>query len=185
MRSRTRIFVVVATVALFGALSTAALAVSPHFKKGGEPTCSIDFTSPPSASTTCSATLSGLGNFDVQADLTVLGTALYTCQNNGGNQAAGQNKVLVGPASSSTSFPASEIKNGNLSITTNPAVLTAPATVSAAVAGCPNNNWTGVNPVLTVTSITLVISQPPGNTIFTCSATDSWTQDTTGIALSC
>ncbi|HXU05644.1 MAG TPA: hypothetical protein VN903_32020, partial [Polyangia bacterium] len=69
-------------------------------------------------------------------------------------------------------IPASQIKNGNLTFTTNPAVLSAPATVSAAVAGCPNNNWTGVNPTLTVTDISLSIEQPPGTTIFSCSASD-------------
>jgi hypothetical protein len=150
----------------------ASLAVSPHFKKGGEPTCTITPVGASSDSVTCTATLAGLGNFDLKVTTSVLGTAVYTCQNNGGNTAPGQNKVLIGPATSTTSIPASAIKNGNLTFTTNPAVLTAPDTVSAAVAGCPNNNWTGVNPVLTVTSITLTIEQPPGNTIFTCAASD-------------
>jgi hypothetical protein len=168
-----RLLVLLAALAVAGGLSaSAAFATSPHFKKGGSPVCTIDTSVSNSASVTCSATLAGLGNFDVQADLSVSGTALYQCQNGGGNTAPGQNRVLIGPATSSTSFPASEIKNGNLSITTNPAVLTAPATVDAATAGCPNPNWTGVNPVLTVTSITLVISQPPGTPIFTCKATD-------------
>jgi phosphohistidine swiveling domain-containing protein len=116
--------------------------------------------------------MAGLGNFDVVVHTSVLGSAVYTCQNQGGNQAPGQNKVLVGPATSTTSIPASEIKNGNLTFTTNPAVLTAPATVSGTTAGCPNPNWTGVNPVLTVTSISLTIEQPPGTTIFTCGASD-------------
>jgi hypothetical protein len=150
----------------------ASLAVSPHFKKGGEPTCTVASTSAPSATVTCTATLAGLGNFDLKVTTTVLGTAVYTCQNNGGGQAPGQNKVLIGPASSETSIPASAIKNGNLTFTTNPVTLTAPATVPGAVAGCPNPNWTGVNPVLTVTSISLKIEQPPGTTIFTCSASD-------------
>ena len=184
MHSKTRLLIAAATVALFGALSSVALAVSPHFKHGGEPTCTITSTGASSSSTTCTATLAGLGNFDVQADLSVSGTAVYQCQNQGGNVAPGQNKVLIGPATSSTSFPASEIKNGNLTITTNPAVLTAPATVSSDVAGCPNPNWTGVNPVATVTNITLVISQPPGNTIFTCTASDPNGLSGT-VALSC
>jgi hypothetical protein len=185
MRSRTRVLIVVTAVALFGALSATALAVSPHFKKGGEPTCAIDFTSPPSASTTCTQSLAGLGNFDLVATLSTSGTAVYQCQNKGENVAPGQNRVLIGPSSSQTSIPADAIKNGNLTFTTNPSVLTAPATVSAAVAGCANPNWTGVNPVLTVTNISLTIEQPPGNVIFSCSANDTWTQDTTGILLSC
>jgi hypothetical protein len=184
MPSRTRILIVATTVALFAALSSVALAGSPHFKKGGAPTCTITQTSAPSASTTCSATLAGLGNFDVQADLSVSGTAVYQCSNGGGNIAPGQNRVNIGPATSSTSIPASEIKNGNLTITTNPAVLTAPATVPGTAAGCPNSNWTGVNPVLTVTDISLVISQPPGNAIFTCTASNS-NGLSSPVALSC
>jgi hypothetical protein len=152
-------------------LGKVALADSPHFKKGGTPTCTIS-GSTSSNSVTCTGSLAGLGNQDVQLNLSVSGFAVYQCQNNGGNIAPGQNKVLVGPATSSTSIPASAIKNGNLTFTTNPATLTAEPTVSAAVAGCPNNNWTGVNPTLTVTDITLVIQQPPGTTIFTCTASN-------------
>ena len=44
------------------------------------------------------------------------------------------------------------------------------AEVSGATAGCPNSNWTGVNPVLTLTTISLTIEQPPGTTIFSCGA---------------
>jgi hypothetical protein len=65
-----------------------------------------------------------------------------------------------------------EIKNGNLTFDTNAAVLTAPDTVSGAAAGCPNPNWTGVNPTLTVTDISLVIEQPIGTVIFTCTASN-------------
>jgi hypothetical protein len=150
----------------------ASLAASPHFKKGGEPACTITPTSASSDSVSCTASLAGLGNEDVVVTTSVSGTAVYQCQNNGGQTAPGQNKVLVGPATSTTSIPASQIKNGNLTFTTNPAVLTAPATVSGTAAGCPNPNWTGVNPVLTVTSISLKIEQPPGTTIFTCGASD-------------
>ena len=164
--------ILVLALGLLLATAQASLAVSPHFKKGGEPKCTITALSTSSARVTCTATMAGLGNFDVKVTTTVLGSAVYTCQNNGGNQAPGQNKVLVGPASSTTSIPADAIKNGNLTFTTNPVDLTAPTTVSAAVAGCPNDNWTGVNPVLTVTSISLVIEQPPGTVIFTCGATD-------------
>ena len=98
------------------------------------------------------------------------GSAVYQCQNNGGNIAAGQNKVLVGPAVATTTIPANAIKNGRTPVTTNAAVLSAPLTVSGTVAGCPNPNWTGVNPVVTVTSITLKISQT--TLLFTCTASN-------------
>jgi hypothetical protein len=164
--------VVIMSVALLAALSvTSASADSPHFKTGGSPVCSISGSGTTSTSTTCSGTLSGLGNGDVDINTTVSGFAVYQCQNAGGNIAPGQNKVLVGPSTTPTHIDSSAIKNGNLTFTTNPAVLTAPTTASASQAGCPNSNWTGVNPVLTLTSITLTIAQG-GVTLFTCSASN-------------
>ena len=150
--------------------SATATAASPHFKKNGEPACTISGTGG-TQTVTCNATLAGLGNEDVRVIQTVSGTAVYQCQNQGGNTAAGQNKVLVGPVVTPVIFPASAIKNGNLTVSVT-STLTAPATVTGAEAGCPNPNWTGVNPVLTVTSIQFVIEQPVGTPIFSCSATD-------------
>ena len=151
--------------------ATAALAASPHFKKGGSPTCTISGTGTASTSTVCSGALTGLGGGDVTIDTTVSGTAVYQCQNAGGNTAPGQNRVLVGPATTPTNISGNEIKNGNLAFTTNPAVLSAPSTVSGSAAGCPNANWTGVNPQLTVTDIRLTIAQG-GATLFTCTASN-------------
>src|SRR6266567_1706712 len=162
---------------MIGVMATTALASSPHFKKGGSPTCTFSGTT--SIPVTCTGTLAGLGNQDLDLHLSVSGFALYQCQNGGGNTAPGQNKVLVGPATSDTAVPASAIKNGNLVFTTNPATLTAATTVNAATAGCPNNNWTGVNPVLTLTSITLDIFQPPTVRIFHCTASDPLTSPVT------
>src|SRR5438132_6154400 len=153
-----------------GMTSTAALAASAHFKHGGEPVCTISGSST-SKSTTCTATLSGLGNGDLNITTTVSGFAVYQCQNGGGNIAPGQNRVLVGPVTAPTTIPSGSIKNGTVTFTTNPAVLTAPSTVSGSQAGCPNANWTGVNPTLTVTNITLTIAQG-GATLFTCTASN-------------
>jgi hypothetical protein len=105
--------------------------------------------------------------------VTVSGFAVYQCQNpSGKNEPPGQNKVLVGPVTEPTIVPKGEIKNGNLKFTTNPATLTAPDTVSGTDAGCNNDKWNGVNPTVTITSIQLVIQQPVGTTIFTCSASN-------------
>src|SRR5215470_7161567 len=131
-------------LAAFVLASSAALAASPHFKKGGEPTCTFSGTT--SIPVSCTGTLAGLGNQDLNIHLAVSGFALYQCQNGGGNTAPGQNKVLEGPATADTAIPAT--------------------------AGCPNGNWTGVNPVLTVTSITLDIFQPVTTQIFHCTATN-------------
>lgn len=166
-----RIALLLITLLFVSALSAPmATAASPHFKKGGEPTCTISGTAG-TATVNCKSTLAGLGNEDVRVIQTVSGTAVYQCQNQGGNTAAGQNKVLVGPVVTPVIFPASAIKNGNLTVSVS-STLTAPATVTGAAAGCPNPNWTGVNPVLTVTSISFVIEQPVGTPIFSCSASD-------------
>ena len=183
MRLRRFATVGVVLLGLLLVTSQTALAASPHFKKGGAPVCTSSIGNP-NISVSCTATLAGLGNADVLVHLSVSGFALYQCQNGGGNTAPGQNKVLVGPASSDTAIPASAIKNGNLTFTTNPATLTAAPTVSGATAGCPNPNWTGVNPVLTLTSITLVIEQPPGTAIFNCSASNA-NGLTSPVTLSC
>src|SRR6266568_5412810 len=151
-------------------ISLTAFASSPHFKKGGEPACTFSGTT--SIPVTCTGTLAGLGNEDLNLHLSVGGFALYQCQNGGGNTAPGQNRVLEGPATADTGIPASAIRNGNLTFTTNPATLTAAATVSGATAGCPNPNWSGVNPVLTLTSITLDIFQPVTTQIFHCTASN-------------
>ena len=44
-------------------------------------------------------------------------------------------------------------------------------TVTGGQAGCPNANWTGVNPQLTLTDITLKIFQG-GQLLFTCTASN-------------
>ena len=77
--------------------------------------------------------------------------------------------MLEGPVSAPTDIPSSAIKNGNLTFTTNPVVLAAANTVSGAAAGCPNPNWTGVSPTLTLTNVQLDISQG-GVLLFHCTA---------------
>jgi hypothetical protein len=141
-----------------------ALAASPHFKKNGTPVCTVT-GSGTSQSVSCTGTLTGLGNEDLLIETTVSGFAVYECQNRGGTIAPGQNKVLEGPVTEPTVVPAGEIKNGNVTFTAG-ATLTADPTVSAAAAGCPNNNWVGINPTLTITSIMLEISQ--GDTFIYC-----------------
>ena len=160
-------------IAVAAALAVTAVAVasSPHFKRGGEPVCTISGSGSNSTSTTCTASLSGLGGGDLNINTTVSGFAVYQCQNPGGNTAPGQNRVLEGPTTTPTTIPSGSIKNGNVTFTTNPALLSAPDTVSGTAAGCPSDGWTGVNPTLTVTNITLTIAQG-GTTLFTCTASN-------------
>jgi hypothetical protein len=148
--------------------AVSASAANAHFKKGGEPTCTIT-GSGSSQTVVCRASLTGLGNGDVTVNVTVSGFAVYQCQNNGGNLSPGQNKVLEGPQTVPTTIPSASVKNGNVTFTTNPNTLTAAPTVSGAVAGCPGSNWTGVNPTLAITQITMTIAQG-GVTLFTCAS---------------
>ena len=166
-----RILVIAAlAVSALLVMASGALAASPHFKKNGSPVCTIS-VSGNSGTTSCSGALAGLGNSDLLLKLTTSGTAVYQCQNGGGNTAPGQNKVLIGPSVTPVLIPADQIKNGNLAFSIAN-TLSAPATVTGAEAGCPNPNWTGVNPVVTVTDISLVIEQPVGTVIFTCTASN-------------
>jgi hypothetical protein len=177
-----RTLIAVTVLLAVGMTATAALAESAHFKKGGEPKCTIT-GSATSKTVQCTGTLAGLGGGDLSIPTTVSGSAVYQCQNGGGNTAPGQNKVLVGPSTVPTNIGSASIKNGNVTFTTNPNTLTAPTTVSGSAAGCPNPNWTGVNPTLVVTNITLTISQA-GNLLFTCTASDP-AGLTSPVALSC
>jgi hypothetical protein len=158
-------------VALAAVPALAQVQGSPHFKgRGGEPVCTIT-TSGSTSSTVCTASLAGLSNEDLIIDVTAAGSAVYNCQNQGGNIAPGQNRVLVGPTTTPTTIDADQLKNGTVTFTTNPAVLTAPTTVTGAQAGCPNGNWTGVNPQLTTTNITMTITQGV-DLLFTCTASN-------------
>jgi hypothetical protein len=177
-----RTLIAVTVLLAMGTTATAVLAASPHFKKGGEPTCTIT-GSATSKTVQCGGTLSGLGGGDLAIPTTVKGFAVYQCQTGAGNIARGQNRVLVGPSTVPTTIGSSWIKNGNGSFTTNPNTLSAPSTVSGSAAGCPNPNWTGVNPTLTITDISLTISQA-GTLLFTCTASNP-AGLTSPVALSC
>ena len=73
VRRGIAVFAVLVTLMLFTAVS--ASAASPHFKKGGTPTCTIT-GSGSSQTVVCGATLAGLGNGDLTVDVTVSGFAV-------------------------------------------------------------------------------------------------------------
>ncbi|SRR6266508_6953785 len=88
---------------------------------------------------------SGFGNQPAIATIVLSGTVRYTCQNKGGNAAAGQNPVPATTTGSQDLGNADHNGRGVLNLTVGP--ITASSTVSGKTAGCPNGNWTGVNPV--------------------------------------
>lgn len=157
---RTWLLALVVVVAL-GAGASTALADSPHFKKGGTPTCRDTGTQ-----LVCTGTLAGLGNGDLVLDLSSDAQASYACGNPGKNskQAPGVNKVPF-TASGSTTIQGSDIKNGTttFSVTApgSPPTPPDPATI------CPNGNWTTVTLTnIDFSNVVLQISQ--GGLLFTC-----------------
>jgi hypothetical protein len=165
--SKIHFFALVGVVAALAAAGT-AWAASPHFKKGGTPTCTISGTGTSSTSTTCTGTLTGLSGADLYVNTIVSGSATYTCTNGGGNAAPGQNQVQFGPSTTSTPISGAQTKNGNLTFNTAPNTLSASPTVTGTQAGCPNNNWTGTNPQLTVTSVELQIGYTGQQAFYDC-----------------
>ncbi len=156
--------IVVAVFAALALTAQSALAVSVHWKHGSPSFHDNGLT------LTESGTVSGVGGGDVLITLTAQANVNATCTNGGSHQAPGQNPAPIS-VSGSQSFPASEIKNGNLtySVTTN-----SPGSSVAGAPDCPNSNWTEDINDLAFTSATLTVTQ--GITVFdapksTCSLT--------------
>jgi hypothetical protein len=163
-----------AALAVGGLATAAATAANAHFQHGSAPTCTFSKTGTATDTVTCSGgTLAGLGNTDLELDLSGSGFATFSCTNKGGNTAPGQNKVPVSVTSTSTVVPASSIKNGSVTLpSVGPATVPTP-TATAQEAGCPNGNWRATVSSIGITNVLLVISQPPGTPIFNCTASNT------------
>jgi hypothetical protein len=134
MRSRTRILIAATTVALFGVLASAALAVSPHLK-GNHPVSFNDN----GLTLTAAVSYAGLGNFNTLQTLSATADPTAECVNpgSGEHRPPGQQPAPV-TVTGSTAIPASDIKNGNVTISTTTG---APVTPIPGAPGCPNSNW--------------------------------------------
>jgi hypothetical protein len=157
MRLKKRFVALAALVGAVAAISTVALAESPHFI--GTPTCTKSLTS----GLTCSGKAAGLGNGPTAAFLTASSvTATYECVNKGGNVAPGQPLVtsaVTGPTQNITP------RNGQIVFSPN---IPPPATPSSA-STCPNGNWSVRLTSLTYSGVVLHIQQPPGTDVLTFS----------------
>jgi hypothetical protein len=114
---------------------------------------------------------SGLGSVPASANVTVTGSATYTCSNKGGNEAPGQNPVPAGSGSSGPVDLGNADHNGRGTVAGITASVTAPATPTAQEVGCGGSGstkWTVTLDTLTATAAQLVITQPAGGTIIFC-----------------
>ena len=134
--------------------ATTAWATSVHYKKG--PTC-VDN----GLTATCTGTLSGLGNYDILANLSTTGTGASTCTNPGGNtKVPGQNPALAVSPGAILIIPNNQVKNGTAPFTVTTKV---PDDPSPSDAGCPNNSWSASWSDITFTGGTLTIQQCAGS----------------------
>jgi len=100
---------------------------------------------------------SGFGNKPAVANIVISGTVRYTCINGGGQESPGQNPVPATSGGSQDLGNADHNGRGVLNLTVS---FVPAATVGGKVAGCPNKNWTGINPVVEgPLSATLTITQ--------------------------
>jgi len=153
---RKTLSLLVALVATLALASTALGAIT--FHSGPTVTWNND------GSATATGDLSGLGNTPATASLSITTQYTYTCQNPGGNVAPGQKSVGVVGATSTQTLSTDKNGRATLNVTAFPG--TPADTISGKQAGCPNGNWTGVNPTAGATTATLTITQG-GKVIYT------------------
>ncbi len=121
-------------------------------------------------SATVTGDLSGLGNSPATATLQITTSYTYTCQNRGGNVAPGQNSVeVIGAPSTQQLDDTDHNGRSTLSVTAFPG--TPSATVNGKTAGCPNGNWTGINPVQTGPATALLTITQGGKVIYSATFT--------------
>jgi len=153
-----RLTIVLVTVFVL-AIPAVAHAASPHFRRGGTPTCTDTGTQ-----LACTGSLTGLGNQDLVIELSSDAEATFLCGAPGNsNVAQGQNKVPF-EATGSQTISGSEIKNGNA--TFHVVAPTDPPTADWRQAGCPNKNWNVIavqdvdfeNVVLTISQAVLLFT---------------------------
>jgi hypothetical protein len=133
-----------------GLVANAAMAANAHLK-GRD---AVKFTDGGLA-LTAMVSYAGLGNFDTFQELTATGDTISTCTNKGENAAPGQNPAPT-TVSGGTAVPKSDIKNGNVTITTTTG---APVTPIPGAPGCANPNWTETIDDIAFTSATIKLSQ--------------------------
>lgn len=153
MRKRVRLLAIATGLVAVLAFAAAASAGSPHLKGGVKPNPAFTDNG---LTLTASVSYAGLGNFTTQQNVAATANPTATCTNPAGaNKPPGQNPATAN-VTGSTTVPASDIKNGNVTITTttNPPVTPIPGSPD-----CPGVNWTENITDMAFTSATITVFQ--------------------------
>ena len=86
----------------------------------------------------------GLGNNNVNVELSTTGTVQAQCQNNGGNVAAGRSPVTVNLTETATWTTDQNGRANGFVESEAPNISNTPPSPSAKADGCPSDNWTVV-----------------------------------------
>ena len=152
-----KLFLVLMTVTILVAVALAAIT----WHSG--PTFEVTAAGPATFTWHAAGDGSGFGNLPAQATITFGGTVRYTCQNKGGNQSPGQNPV---PAIGSASADLGNADHNGRGVFDFTVTFAFAPTVTGKVAGCPNGNWQGVNPVVAGTPSAILTITQAGSTVF-------------------
>lgn len=146
--------------ALAVAFGVSLFAANPHYKKGGQPVCTIDGNT-----ASCGTGLvAGLGNEDVRVTVSLGASADTFCHNPGNsNVVPGQNPAIA-TGSTSIDLSADQIKNGTLTLPAIQTTVSVPVPTVAA-AGCPNSNWSVSLGEITYGPGVYTFEQPPGEEV--------------------
>lgn len=143
--------VLVIALMTLGLVAQSAMAANPHLK-GRNP---VSFTDN-GLTLKAGVSYAGLGNFDALQVLTATGDVTSTCTNPAGaTQPPGHNPAPI-TTTGATPVDADDIKNGNVTITTE---TDPPVTPIAGAPDCPNPNWTEDITGVAFTSATIRLFQ--------------------------
>jgi hypothetical protein len=176
MRKPLRLLAIATVVVAAAVMPAAALAGNAHLKGGVKP--NPKFTDN-GLTLTAEVAYAGLGNFTTQQDVAATANPTSDCVNpgSGEHRPPGQNPAEA-VVTGSTTVPASDIKNGNVTITT---VTNAPVSPIAGAPDCPNSSWTENITDMAFTSATITVFQDsnangvfePGELVLTVTCTFS------------
>ena len=106
------------------------------------------FTNNHDGTFTLTANASGQGNKRMVASIVLSASVRYTCVNKGNpnNVVQGQNPVAAQTSGTQDVIPSDANGRSDVDLTVGPIQIA--TSLDGKAAGCPNKNWSGINPVL-------------------------------------